>query len=159
MDIEAIRLSFKPAVVRILFVGESAPKSGKFFYIESRMTGYTQQAFEMALGKSFGSQSDFLRFFMARGCYLADWRQVPVDKDDPRTRMRILRESMPAFAERIRALDPQVVVIALKRIDLHVRTAVNRAELHVPIYTLPLAGNGTQTEYMNGLAEIVAKHL
>jgi hypothetical protein len=32
MDIEALRLSYKPEHIKILFVGESAPASGKFFY-------------------------------------------------------------------------------------------------------------------------------
>jgi len=43
---EDIRKSYLPNDVKILFLGEAAPASGKFFYKGDQATSFTQKAFE-----------------------------------------------------------------------------------------------------------------
>jgi hypothetical protein len=60
-----------------LFVGESAPASGDFFYYgTSAMTRYMRRAIEDALGPA----NDFLASFKGLGWYLDDLVLTPVDK-------------------------------------------------------------------------------
>lgn len=42
---ENIRERFRPSKIKVLFIGESAPASGDFFYKEDSLCGYTQQSF------------------------------------------------------------------------------------------------------------------
>ena len=69
MDIvEATRLRFRPERITTLFVGESAPAGGDFFYYgRSAMTCYMREAIENALGET----DDFLATFKAYGWYLS----------------------------------------------------------------------------------------
>jgi hypothetical protein len=67
--VEATRLSFRPERITTLFVGESAPASGDFFYYgKSAMTRCLKEAIENALAKT----DDFLEKFKRYGWYLDD---------------------------------------------------------------------------------------
>jgi hypothetical protein len=48
MDNELIRDLYRPAIIKLLFVGESAPVSGNFFYKGDSLTSHVQEAFEKA---------------------------------------------------------------------------------------------------------------
>jgi len=78
MKIEDIRHSFRPAEIRVLFVGESAPQSGKFFYKgNSQVYGYM----EKYLGqKLFQTCNNFLENFKAASYYLDDLVLTPVTR-------------------------------------------------------------------------------
>lgn len=61
--VEAARARFRPARITTLFVGESAPQSGDFFYYGGNaMLRHVQGAVELALGPESG---DFLQRFKA----------------------------------------------------------------------------------------------
>lgn len=78
--IEVIRRKFKPAKIRILFIGESPPASGTFFYDgNSNLAKYTQHAFENCFGTSVSQMSEFLRFFKEQGCFLDDLCLYPIN--------------------------------------------------------------------------------
>ena len=108
MDIvEATRLRFRPERITTLFVGESAPAGGDFFYYgRSVMTRYMREAIENALGKT----DDFLATFKAYGWYLDDLSLVPVDKLSKPERMRICAAAQASLAERIASYQPQAIV-------------------------------------------------
>ena len=48
-SIEKIRASYRPENIKVLFVGESPPESGDFFYVESLMTTFVSRPFESNL--------------------------------------------------------------------------------------------------------------
>ncbi len=156
---EAIRQRFKPDHIRLLMIGESPPASGRFFYQKSAMTTYTARAFEKAHGVSFKDNSDFLEYFRACGCFLDDLSHIPVDNLPASKREGQLRASVPALSQRIRESEAPVIVVALKKIEQHVREAVKESHLRPKIITLPYPGHGHQAEYIAGLAAIIAEEI
>ena len=75
--IEAVRAKFRPERIVTLFVGESAPNGGGFFYL-----GNTAMARNMdrAMGDAgLSGNGDFLERFKAYGWYLDDLVLAPVN--------------------------------------------------------------------------------
>ncbi|MBI4361594.1 MAG: hypothetical protein HY558_00310 [Euryarchaeota archaeon] len=66
-EIERVRRDFKPDKVRVLFVGESPPAMGGFFYKVDRLTRFTREAFYKVYGDEVGCGKQFLDFFKAQG--------------------------------------------------------------------------------------------
>ena len=67
---ESLRKRYKPNDISILFVGESYPQNGSFFYKgDSVLYKLTKEAFDEHLGND---QFD-LDYFMDQGCYLFDF--------------------------------------------------------------------------------------
>src|SRR5271169_5302145 len=74
---EATRARFRPERITTLFVGESAPASGDFFYYgNTAMLRNMRRAVEQALGED----GDFLPRFKAYGWYLDDLVLTPVNQ-------------------------------------------------------------------------------
>ena len=159
MNIENIRESFRPKRIRLLFIGESPPASGKFFYLKSAMTTFTSYAFEKTYNKKFSGSEDFLDFFKTCGCYLDDLSHIPVDDMPSEQRERILIDSISALSDRLKTYSPEIIAIALKKIERHAKKAINKASLSCPVYTLPFAGNGHQNKYIEELVNILERHL
>jgi hypothetical protein len=77
ISIETIRLAFRPDRITTLFVGESAPISGDFFYCGgTALERVMRSAIEGSLGPTSG---DFLGAFKAYGWYLDDLVLTPID--------------------------------------------------------------------------------
>jgi hypothetical protein len=73
---ERLRRRFRPEKVRILFVGESPPASGRFFYqADSGLYRATRQAFLKAFPDL--RERNFLESFRDLGCYLVDLCEPP----------------------------------------------------------------------------------
>jgi hypothetical protein len=140
---EQLRRSFRPADVRVFFVGESPPAAGTFFYAaDSGLYRATRDAFKAALPSCHGSNS-FLTRFAAFGCYLDDLCHEPVnhltDRRDGswKKRVKARRDGEPRLAQTLAELQPQVVVILLKGIAKNVARAAGLAGYaEVERYTL-----------------------
>jgi hypothetical protein len=140
---EQLRRSFRPADVRVFFVGESPPAAGTFFYAaDSGLYRATRDAFGAALPSCHGSDS-FLTCFAAFGCYLDDLCQEPVnhltDRRDSswQKRVKARRDGEPRLAQTLAELQPHVVVVLLKGIAKNVARAANLAGYaEVERYTL-----------------------
>ncbi len=159
IDTEAIRQSFKPHNIRLLFIAESPPASGRFFYVRSAMTAYTSRAFETAHGVSFKNNSDFLNYFKGCGCYLDDLSHSPVDQLTYHEREKRLRDNVDSLSQRIREANPAMIAISLKKIEPYVLEAIRKSGCSPQVVTLPYAGHGHQNEYIELLAAIISQHL
>ena len=104
MKVEDIRSSFRPAEIRVLFVGESAPQSGKFFYKgNSQVYGYM----EKYLGqKLFQTRNNFLENFKVAGYYLDDLVLTPVNKAPRNEQKRLRVQAVPFLAKKHQGLQP-----------------------------------------------------
>ena len=79
--IEAIRTSYRPQRITTLFVGESAPVSGKFFYIGNTLLArHVERAMNEA---GLGGGGNFLDRFKSYGWYLDDLVLNPVNHLTP----------------------------------------------------------------------------
>src|SRR5258708_15513474 len=76
---ERLRKRYRPDRVRILFVGESPPASGRFFYqADSGLYRAVRDTFLTAFPPL--QKTAFLDSFRSLGCYLVDLCGEPVDK-------------------------------------------------------------------------------
>jgi hypothetical protein len=128
---ERLRRKYKPARITLLFVGESAPAGGTFFYAQnSTLYREVRAAFETALPEVFGRRDDFLETFRALGCYLDDLCLEPVNNLPRRERREARTRAEPALARRLRRYRPQrVVAIGKTTTGPHARLALAGAGL------------------------------
>ena len=101
----------------------------------------------------------FLDYFMRCGCFLDDLSHSPVDDLPRNERGKALRRCIEPLSERIRQVDPSVIVIVLKKIERFVREAILKSGCNPEIYVLPFPGNGHQKKYIEQLSGIISKFL
>lgn len=155
---EETRQQFRPARTRVLFIGESRPANGTFFYLgNSNLATYSCQAFRPA-GAPALEMSDFLRQFKKQGCYLVDLCPHPVNQL-PRMRRRAERENgEEPLARVIAELQPLSIVVVMTGIARNVMRSVRRAKLQdVPVYVLPFPAMRHQHAYVERLRAALAE--
>jgi hypothetical protein len=152
--IEATRARYRPERITTLFVGESAPASGDFFYSSGNtaMLQHMRSAVEDALGKS----SDFLGRFKAYGWYLDDLVLTPVnDLTKPPERKAKCLEAQNSLADRIAEYQPLAIVSLLLSIQKIVGAAAKKAGSDAPPFAVPFPGMGHQTRFKTEMARII----
>ena len=113
-QLEALRERHRPDAVQVLFVGESPPAGGTFFYAaNSDLFRYTKKAFAQVYGHSLDSSQAFLLFFQQRGCFLDDLCSVPVNNLTSSERQRCRTDGIPSLANRIRLSRPRAIVTVM----------------------------------------------
>jgi len=121
---ERLRRQYCPARVRLLFVGEAPPASGRFFYrADSELYRAIRDTFVTVWPSLRSSDRQFLEAFRAMGCYLLDLCAEPVDRLDPRLRHSIRRAGETRLARRLQKLRPMIVITVLRSIGCNVRRA------------------------------------
>jgi len=158
MDTESLRIYYKPKAIKLLFIGESPPASGKFFYERSLMTTYTSRAFESAFKTSFVNTKAFLDFFKTKGCYLEDLTVTPVNRMPKTDREKTLELGVKSLSKKLIEYQPMAILIVLKRIERYVINAIKMDGLSCPIHTLPFPGNSYQNKFKQELITILEKY-
>jgi hypothetical protein len=138
--VEAARAKFRPERITTLFVGESAPSSGDFFYYgNSAMTRHMQSAVQHSLG---GGGGDFLEGFKAYGWYLDDLVLTPVNNLTKSERRAKCLAAQKSLADRIVKYRPLAIVSLLRSIESIVNAAANAADSDAPRFAVPFPGVG-----------------
>ena len=140
---ESARRRYKPDVITVLFIGESPPSGGTFFYFcNSKLYRATERAFRDAVPQLL--EDGFLDSFRRLGCYLDDLCLKPVNqlKKGGRAEKLQLDEERQAgeepLAKRIEEVHPRAFVLIGLGIESNVRRAVKRARCYErPFYALP----------------------
>ena len=136
---ERLRQRYRPALVQLLFIGESPPASGRFFYQQdSGLYRAIRDAFR-AVDPSITDEC-FLAVFQAQGCYLIDTCATPVDHLDARSRRAACRANQAFLSHKILELEPVGIVTLLRSIQPIVRRAVERADWRGPMLEVPYPG-------------------
>jgi len=139
LERERLRRRYRPARIRVLFIGESPPASGRFFYRrDSGLYRAVRDAFR-TLDPAI-TDDTFLEAFQHSGCYLIDACSDPVDALDARSRRTACVASESGLARNIRRFQPAAIVTLLKSIRDNVRRAAVRAGWHGLIVELPYPG-------------------
>jgi len=143
---EAVRRRFLPERVSVLFIGESPPAGGTFFYLaNSKLYEATKEAFRAAL-PDLVRGPNFLEAFAKCGCYLDDLCLEPVNHlklDNPLAkakRLRLREEGEAPLAKRMREFEPRHVVVVMKGIEENARRALDIAQVEVALDALPFPG-------------------
>ncbi len=132
---EQLRESYRPQRVRLLFVAESPPASGRFFYQrDSGLYRAMRDAFE-------STDAAFLDLFRDLGCYLIDLCADPVDHLEPAARRTSCAEGEAALARQIALLEPPIIATLLVSIEANVHRALATARWSgPPVLHLPYPG-------------------
>jgi hypothetical protein len=152
--LEELRKSFQPSRITTLFVGESPPRSGKFFYAQN--TGLYR-----AMQSVFDWEDDFLAWFKAKGFYFDDLSLVPVNGMGRKERRQQCEASVASLATRMKGYQPAAIVIIGCSVDKWIRQAANEAGLEVPIYTTTYPGRfqRLREQFKNEMASILSQIL
>ena len=136
---DRLRERYRPHWVRILFVGEAPPVSGRFFYrADSGLYRAIRDTFLAAFPRM--RSTPFLDSFRSLGCYLIDLCGTPVDRMNLRSRQRICLAGEARLSRRIRQLRPTTIVTVVRSIGINVRRAEQDANWSGPHFELPYPG-------------------
>jgi hypothetical protein len=156
MDEYAIlRESFRPKRIRVLFIGESRPANGTFYYRgDSRLARYTCQAFG---SEATPEMSGFLRRFHSLGCFLTDLCDQPANHFPRQERAAARRAGEAALADTIASAQPLAIVVVMIGIANSVKRASAIAGANaIPRYILPFPAQGHERDYVAKLRSIVS---
>lgn len=153
-DIEAVRMRYRPKVITTLFIGESAPKNGTFFYC-----GENSLLNQVRLTMKLQSEDapTFLEHFKNLGWYLDDLVLTPINKMRPSERRAKWVESENGLAQRIALYEPQAIVTLLLSIKAVVERAAHLAGSTAPRHYVPFPGNGQQARFRKAMSGIIGK--
>jgi hypothetical protein len=136
---ETLRESFRPKRIRILFIGEAPPASGRFFYsANSGLYRAMRDAFRTVDLRI--NDENFLELFQASGCYLTDLYPKPVDQLDSESRRRARVAGEEILSENLIQLRPEKIAPVLRAIANHVANAALLANWTGEIIELPYPG-------------------
>lgn len=160
---ENLRKKYKPDNVKILFVGESRPNQGTFFYKEnSKLYTHTQKAFNPLLSNNFN-----LSIFKEMGCWLYDVCPQPVNNLKPPARRKEIKKHILGLRETVVSFNPEYIIVVkrgdLRNIALPILTEIGYYEnpliygnlgKHDTFY-LPFPSNSHESEYEKQLTEVL----
>jgi hypothetical protein len=153
-SVETVRAHYRPKTILTLFVGESAPHSGDFFYFgNTGLTGYMHKAMEAA---GLGGAGDFLERFKSYGWYLDDLVLTPINQlgESPQ-RKKECRDAQASMAARIKEYQPRAIVSLLLGIRDIVEAAAIDAGSDARLFAVPFAGMGQQLRFLEEMAHIL----
>ncbi len=146
--LEELRESFQPDCITTLFVGESAPDSGRFFYSGDSSLFH-------AMKRAFGNRETFLEDFKKKGFYLDDLVRTPINKLERRERSRRREKAVPELAKRLAEYKPKAVVVVMRAILPMVRQAMRMAGISYEPFCVPHPAFGNWTRFSNAMTEII----
>lgn len=144
--------------MRLLFIGESAPASGRFFYqADSGLYRAMRDAFRMV--DHTIDDENFFAIFQASGCYLIDLCRRPVDDLDPKPRRAACIVGEGSLSKMIQELQPAMIATLLRSIEGNVARALLRTNWRGPIVHLPYPGRWARNRkvFVNALTPILAE--
>ncbi|HZY94439.1 MAG TPA: hypothetical protein VFE98_06195 [Candidatus Bathyarchaeia archaeon] len=130
------REKYMPVKVRVLFVAESPPNSGSFFYF--RRTNGRDNLFRetmRALGfwkigvpmRKNMDKTGLLGKFRSRGFYLIDVCGTPVDKLPAKLRSKRVEQGLEPLLEQVKRLGPSRILVVKVSIYYKVKAALAAA--------------------------------
>jgi len=147
-ELEGLRKSFCPDCITTLFVGESAPASGRFFYSGN-------SSLFRAMKRVFGDQESFLEDFRKKGFYLDDLVLTPVNKLERRERSRLRQGAVPELAGRLIKYKPKAVVVVMRAILPMVQKAMRIAGIPYEPLSVPHPAFGNWVRFSSAMTGII----
>lgn len=149
--LEVQRQTFRPERIAVLFVGESSPHGGTFFY-DANSVLYR------AMKELFESAKDFIAEFKAKGFFLDDLVQEPINHFKPALRDTYRLTAVPSLARRITDYKPAAIVVLMCAIEPMVSAAVRQSDVvDVPLYVTVFPGRFHRARFRKEMADILPK--
>ena len=158
-SIAALRARYRPSRTRVLFIGESSPAGTTHFYrADSNLYRATREAFGVGLSVADPPEGEaFLAWFQDLGCWLVDLADHPVDRSTATERTRAVDAGVPALARMLRELEPDRIVVLLRRIAPAVRRSARIGQFDDrAIDVLPFPIRQWRQVYVDQLAGILS---
>lgn len=152
VDIEPVRKGYCPDRITTLFVGESAPESGDFFYLGA--TAMTRH-FWRVIDPEAASDLEFLDRFKRRGWYLDDLVLVPVNGMARAEGRANWVQSQPSLSARIAEYPPEAIVVLLLGMREIVEQAARDANSAAKLYAIPFPGMGNQNRFRDAMLKLL----
>jgi hypothetical protein len=150
--VDEARQDHRPKRITTLFVAESAPAGGTFFYYGNGHLGrYLRRSIEEVLA----GDGDFLERFHSYGWYLDDLVLAPVNHLKPRERKAAHLGAAQDLQRRIAEYRPLAIVCLLKSIGAIVRATASGAGFDGPFFEVPFPGNGQQRRFHLQMIDII----
>lgn len=157
---ERLRRHYRPARVRILFLGEAPPASGRFFY---QADSGLYRAIREAFVKAFPAlrERDFLESFRALDCYLVDLCGRSVDLLGKKTRRKACLAGEARLSRTLRSLHPMIVITVVRSIGANVKRSQRRANWSGLHAELPYPGrwHRHRIAFVQALVPLLRKNL
>ena len=160
MTNEGLRRKYRPEQVRLLFVGESPPASGRFFY--RRNSGLYRAVRDVfAVVDPSVNDENFLETFQSSGCYLIDLCSEPVDRMTASNRRAACRASEYFLALTIARLRPRMIATMLRSIEANVSNAIAETSWSGPLLHFSYPGRWAhlKSEFVSGLLPVIERLL
>ena len=126
--VQKLRESYKPEVIKLLYVAESPPANDTFFYRgNSNLFDALHKVFIEVFGDSFKDANTFLRFFKSHGCYLDDLWLQPINDLTRSERKHYRERGASPLATRISEMTPKAIVILMLGIEDYVQRAISES--------------------------------
>ncbi|WP_287884074.1 hypothetical protein [Paracoccus sp. (in: a-proteobacteria)] len=151
-DIEELRHSFRPDDVRVLFVGESAPAGGAFFY---KGYGGVYSEFRRAIAPHLGAENDFLPAFKGKGLFLDDLILEPVNYLTHSQRRTHREANVGSLATRIAKYNPTLIISFMLGIVPYIDRSITASGKKIPHYAVPFPGNGQQLKFRDAMLKLL----
>ena len=165
------RNKYKPRNIGVLFIAESPPSSGGYFYAEKtigkdHLFRETMKALEFwpndrPMRKGYDKRS-MLNEFRSLGFFLIDTCEFPVDKLQPRERRLSTIRGGLTLPGRVEALCPDRILIVKKTVFKPVIRALSETGFAGRVLNkepLPFPSHGNQKKYRTMLRRLLKKRL
>jgi len=159
VSLEELRRQYRPRQIKVLFVGESPPARGTFFYKgDSGLARYTKLAFRQAYNLPDLAMADFLHGFKAAGCYLDDLCVEPVNRMTMPDRRAVWKRDVDYLARRLETDLPWIIVPILRSIETSVRQAAENARILDRVHgAIPYPSMGFHSRYIAELSRLLVE--
>lgn len=165
------RNRYKPLKIAVLFIAESPPSSGGYFYSEKtigkdHLFRETMKALEFwpsgrPMRKGWDKRS-MLNEFCSLGFFLIDICEFPVDKLRPRERRISTLRGALTLQGRVEALCPDRILIVKKTVFKPATQALSETGFAGRVLNaepLPFPSHGNQKKYRTMLRRLVKKRI
>jgi hypothetical protein len=158
---EIERERYRPANIVILFVAESRPERGTFFYFkDSNLYRVLLAAFQNVFQDI--NNSNFLEKFKEKGCYLEDLCIDPVNKLDDFSRNNARMKGIPILKIKLKKFNPSVVITLMKAISSYIDEAVEGANVPIAFRTttsFPIRSRANIDKCISDVEVVIRKYL
>jgi hypothetical protein len=157
---ETLRKRYLPNHMNILFVGESPPQGGTFFYNEDSILFEATRNGFLAAFPDRDFVSAFLKKFKDLGCYLDDLSATPINKMSPPEKRALRKAGEEALAGKIRLWNPSAIVVVMMGVSDNVRSALAQAGMEeIRFFELPFPRRdfGRYEQFVDGLSEVLIR--